>query len=99
MSAPRGSTGPPGEGLEAKLLRREPKSVASRYYQLLSGHTAIGPYLKDKIHKTDDGRCQWCRRGKKQTRHHLFMEHGVQGLAPLDLKAVERYGGLTGGNT
>ena len=35
-----------------KLLRKTPKSVASRYYQLLSGHAAIGSYLKDKIHKT-----------------------------------------------
>ena len=66
--------------MRRKLLRRAPKSVASRYYQLLSGHTAIGPYLKDKVHKADDGRCQWCRGGKKQTRHHLFMEYGVQGL-------------------
>ena len=41
----------PGRGVRRKLLLRAPKSIASRYYQLLSGHTAIGPYLKDKIHK------------------------------------------------
>ena len=23
----------------------------SRYYQLMSGHVAIGPYLEDKIHR------------------------------------------------
>ena len=27
-------------------VRRAPKSVASRYYQLLTGHAAIGPYLR-----------------------------------------------------
>ena len=45
-----------------------------RYYQLLSGHAAIGPYLKDKIRRTDDDRCWWCAGGKQQTRHHLFTE-------------------------
>ena len=33
---------PPGRGLRRRLLRRTPKSIASRYYQLLSGHAAIG---------------------------------------------------------
>ena len=60
-------------GLRRKLLWRVPKSIASRYYQLLSGHAAIGPYLKDKIHKIDD-RCWRCGGGKQQTRHHLFTE-------------------------
>ena len=54
--------------------RRTPKHIAGRYYQLLSGHAAIGPYLKDKIRKIDDDRCWWCGGGKKQTRHHLFTE-------------------------
>ena len=51
---------PPGKGVRRRLLRRIPKSVASRYYPLLTGHVAIGPYLKDKIHRTTDGRCWWC---------------------------------------
>ena len=72
---PRGRYRPPrGRGLKRKLSRRARKSVASRYYQLLSGHSAIGPYLRDKIRKTDDDRCWWCGGGKKQTRHHLFTE-------------------------
>ena len=62
---------PQGGGVGRRLPRRARKSVASRYYQLLSGHAAIGPYPRDKIRKTDDDRC-WCREGKKQTRHHLF---------------------------
>ena len=65
---------PPGKGVRRKLLRRAPKHIAGRYYQLLSGHVAIGPYLKDKIHKVDDDQCWWCGGGKKQTRHHLFTE-------------------------
>ena len=52
---------PRGRGLRHRLLRRTPKSIAGRYYQLLSGRAAIGPYLKDKIRKTDDDRCGWCR--------------------------------------
>ena len=65
---------PPGRGVKRRLLRRTPKHIAGRYYQLLSGHAAIGPYLKDKIHKVDDDRCWWCGGGKRQTRHHLFTE-------------------------
>ena len=64
---------PPGKGLRRKLLRKTPRSVASKYYQPLSGHAAIGPYLKDKIHKTMDDKCWWCGGGKRQTRH-LFAE-------------------------
>lgn len=50
---------PSGGGLRHRLFRRTPKSVAGRYYQLLSGHAAIGPYLRDKIHKAVDDRCWW----------------------------------------
>ena len=50
---------PSGKGLRRKLLRRTPKSVAGRHYQLLSGNAAIGLYLKDKIHKAVDGKCWW----------------------------------------
>ena len=65
---------PRGRGLRQGLLRRTPKSIAGRCYQLLSGHAAIGPYLKDKIRKTEDDRYWWCGGGKKQTLHHLFPE-------------------------
>ena len=65
---------PPGRGLRRKLLRGAPKSIASRYYQLLSGHAAIGPFLKDKIHKAADDKCWWCGGGKQQTRHHFFTQ-------------------------
>ena len=59
---------------DTKVDRRTRKSIAGRFYQLMSGDAAIGPYLKDKIHKTDDDRCWWCGGGKQQTCHHLFTE-------------------------
>ena len=65
---------PLGKGLRRKLLRRTPKHIAGRYFQLLSGHAAIGPYLRDKIYRADSDLCWWCGGGNKQTRHHLFTE-------------------------
>ena len=40
--------------------------MASRFYQLRTGHALIGAYLK-KI-----GTCWWCDPGVKQSREHLF---------------------------
>ena len=58
LGDPRRKYKPPlGRGVRRKLLQRAPKHIASRYYQLLSGHAAIGPYLKGKIRKTDDDQC------------------------------------------
>ena len=58
---------PSGRGLRHRPFRRMPKSVAGRYHQLLSGHmhAAIGPYLRDKIHKAVDDKCWWCGEGRK----------------------------------
>ena len=55
-----------------RQVRRTRKSVAGRYYQLLSGDAAIGPYPQDKIHKIYGDRCWWCESGEWQPRHHLF---------------------------
>ena len=79
------NTHAPSRGLGGKLLRQAPKLVASLYYQLLSGHAAIGPYLKAKIRKTDDDRVV---RGRKETDPSSPF-YGVQGLAPPEFKAVE----------
>ena len=49
------------------------KELAGRFYQLLSGHTAIGPHLKRSGQATDDG-CWWGGSGESQTRHHLFIK-------------------------
>ena len=42
------------------LLRTTRKGVASRYFQLLSGHAMIAPFLRDKWGWTDTDRCWWC---------------------------------------
>ena len=47
------------------------KAVASRYYQLRTGHALIGPSLK-KIGKRASDTCWWCDRRVKQSREHLF---------------------------
>ena len=64
---------PPSAGIRREL-RNVNKGVASRYYQLLTGHALIGPYLKDKIKKKDSDHCWWCGLAKRQTREHLFKE-------------------------
>ena len=71
---------PPGKGLRRKQPRSTRKSVAGLYFQLLSGHAAIGPYLKDKIKETNSDKCWSCGGGKQQTRHHLFTECRARAL-------------------
>ena len=51
-------------------------AIAARYYQLLTGHALIAPFLKEKLKKTDSDQCWWCETGKRQTRDHLFKECG-----------------------
>ena len=52
---------------------RAGKGVASRFFQLLSGHAMIAPFLKEKWRWTDSDRCWWCN-GGRQSRDHLFKE-------------------------
>jgi ribonuclease HI len=68
---------PSGPGLPRKLLRKTRKSVAGRYYQLLSGHAAIGTFLHERMTgplRRASSVCGWCSSGKKQSRRHLFVE-------------------------
>ena len=58
---------PSGKGLERRLLRRTPKSVASRYHQLPIGNAVIVPYLRDEIYKTADDKCWWCGEGSDRS--------------------------------
>ncbi|KAI5785716.1 hypothetical protein FPQ18DRAFT_394394 [Pyronema domesticum] len=57
-----------------KNLKNERKEIASRYYQLLTGHAVITPYLKEKLGKRESDTSWWCNSGKRQTREHLFKE-------------------------
>lgn len=59
-----------------KDLQREGKGVASRYFQLLSGHAAIGPYLAETTKTIRFDKRWWCGSGEQQSRHHLFANAG-----------------------
>ncbi|KAA8895259.1 hypothetical protein FN846DRAFT_997341 [Sphaerosporella brunnea] len=54
-------------------LKKERK-VASRYYQLLTGHTTTASYLKNKPRNTASEEHWFCLSGKWQSREHLFKE-------------------------
>ena len=72
----RGAYAGPGRGAKPRIrthLRKAGKSVASRFFQLLSGHAMIAPFLKDRWGWTDSDRCWWCS-GGRQSRDHLFKE-------------------------
>ena len=62
---------PPGRGLRRSPLRRARKTLAGRYYQLLSGHADTGTHRK-RFGRTDTADCWWCMSGEPQSRHHLF---------------------------
>ena len=53
------------------------KATDQRYYQLLTGHAAIGSFLHDRMtgpQQLDSDGCWWCNSGARQSRHHLFIE-------------------------
>ena len=70
----RGAYALPSRGARPGIrpaLRRAKKSVAARFFQLLSGHAMIAPFLRDRWGWTDTDRCWWCEKGR-QSREHLF---------------------------
>ena len=56
-----------------KGLAKIKKELASRYFQLLSGHAATGEHLT-RIGQVNSLHCWWCGTGEKQTRYHLFVK-------------------------
>lgn len=52
-------------------LQRAPKELASRFFQLASGHAMIAPFLREKFGWIDSDMCWWCGSGR-QSREHLF---------------------------
>ena len=64
---------PPLGGKMRKGLAKTKKELASRYYQLLSGHAAIEEHLT-RIGQATSSHCWWCGTGEKQTRHHLLIK-------------------------
>ena len=47
-------------------LRRAPKRVAARFFQFLSGHAMIAPFLKGRWGLTSTDVCWWCNRRRQQ---------------------------------
>ena len=56
-----------------KALQRTNKELASRFFQLASGHAMIAPFLKEKFGWVESDSCWWCSSGR-QSREHLFKE-------------------------
>ena len=70
----RHSYTPPKKSGSRKMLKKERKRLAARFYQLNTGHALTAPYMK-RIKKTDSNLCWWCEDGRSiQTRQHLFTE-------------------------
>ena len=66
----------PKEGTVPRIpptLSRVGKSLASRFFQLASGHAMTAPFLRDKYGWVDSDQCWWCSSGR-QSREHLFKE-------------------------
>ena len=55
------------------ILRKTPKALASRFFQLASGHALTAPFLKEKFGWIESDMCWWCTKSR-QTREHLFKE-------------------------
>ena len=56
-----------------RALQRARKSLASRFFQLSSGHAMTAPFLRDKFGWVESDQCWWCD-GGRQSREHLFKE-------------------------
>ena len=66
----------PSEGMVPRIptgLGRTERSLATRYFQLASGHAMTAPFLRDKFKWVDSDQCWWCSSGR-QSREHLFKE-------------------------
>ena len=74
-------------------MRRVRKSIAQRYYQLLSGHLATGSFLHDRMtgpQRLEPDECWRCICGRGQSRFHLFLE--CKAWAPLIRELWKRVG-------
>ena len=66
----------PKEGKRPQIRRdigNAPKGIASRFYQLASGHAWLAPFLRERFGWVDSDTCWWCGSGR-QTREHCFKE-------------------------
>ena len=59
-----------------KEVKMAPKELASRFFQLASGHALTAPSLKEKFGWTESDLCWWCG-SRRRTREHLFKERSA----------------------
>jgi hypothetical protein len=71
LRAQRAYRAQPGWKLDPTLAAA-PKGIASRYYQLKTGHAAIGAYLQ-KVQAQESGACHGCQ-APSETVYHLLFE-------------------------
>ena len=64
---------PPPGGKLYKGLGKVRKELASRFYELLSGHAATGEH-PTRIGQAPSSECWWCGSGERQTHYHLFVK-------------------------
>ena len=85
----------PGKSLRRRQLWRTRNAVAGRCFQLLSGHAAIGPYLKDMVRKTDSDKYWWCGGGssKPATTSPPSADHGPPRLGRCGRQLGRHAGG------
>jgi len=58
-------------GSKRPIAMTSVKSLATRFYRLMSGHAPVRTYLHRFGHREDD-KCWWCGSRTLQTREHLF---------------------------
>ena len=46
-------------------LQSTPKELATRFFQLASGHAMIAPFLKEKFGWVESDSCWWCSGGRQ----------------------------------
>ena len=56
-----------------RALQGIPKELATRFFQLASGHAMIAPFLREKFGWVESDSCWWCS-GGRQSCEHLFKE-------------------------
>jgi hypothetical protein len=93
ITASRGYLERKSPNFPLKLCRIR-KELALRYYQLMTGHVVIAPYLKHKIKMSDSDSCWWCEKDVHHTREHLFKEcpHWKEDIQMFWRKVAEEVG-------
>ena len=78
-------------------LQKEGKELVGRFFQLQSGHAAIGSYPAEGTKTIPSSACWLCVSGERQSRFHFFP--GVGGGLPKVRRCGEKSAEPAGGST